>query len=159
MQIKALFHVAIKTSDLDRTRRFYADVLGLRVVKRPAFDFPGVWLAAPGDEDRPLIHVYAGDAAREADGAFATGSGVVDHISVLAAGFHRYRDKLARLGLNWRENVLPEVGLWQIFVHDPNQVMIELTFEAALEGIATPIVTPDRQYRPREIFFDQHAYA
>lgn len=159
MQIKALFHVAIKTSDLERTRRFYVDVLGLQVAKRPNFDFPGVWLAVPGGEDHPLIHVYAGDAAKEADGTFATGSGVVDHISVLAAGFDRYRYEFASRGLNWRENVVPEVGLWQIFVHDPNGVMIELTFEAALEGVATPTVTPSRQYRPRENFFDQQLYA
>jgi hypothetical protein len=36
-----LFHVAIKTNDLDATVKFYTDVLGMKLVHRPDFGFPG----------------------------------------------------------------------------------------------------------------------
>ena len=37
-------HVAVIVTDVDRARRFYAGVLGLREVPRPqSFDFPGAW--------------------------------------------------------------------------------------------------------------------
>jgi catechol 2,3-dioxygenase-like lactoylglutathione lyase family enzyme len=36
-------HVTIICSDLEATRRFYVDVLGMTEVARPAFKFPGLW--------------------------------------------------------------------------------------------------------------------
>ena len=40
----AIEHVNIYTSDVDRSRQFYAGVLGLKEVPRPDwFDFPGAW--------------------------------------------------------------------------------------------------------------------
>jgi catechol 2,3-dioxygenase-like lactoylglutathione lyase family enzyme len=38
--ISNLFHVAIKTNDLDATVRFYTEVLGLHKVARPDFGYP-----------------------------------------------------------------------------------------------------------------------
>jgi catechol 2,3-dioxygenase-like lactoylglutathione lyase family enzyme len=58
MQVTGLFHVAIKTNDLDATVKFYTEVLGMKLVHRPDFGFPGAWIAA-GD-DIPIIHIYAG---------------------------------------------------------------------------------------------------
>lgn len=36
-------HVTIICADLDATRRFYVDVLGMTEVPRPTFKFPGLW--------------------------------------------------------------------------------------------------------------------
>ena len=47
MQITGLFHVAIKTNDLDATVKFYTDVLGMTLAHRPDFGFPGAWIAGP----------------------------------------------------------------------------------------------------------------
>ena len=55
MQVTGLFHVAIKTNDLDATVKFYTEVLGMKLVHRPDFGFPGAWIAA-GD-DVPIIHI------------------------------------------------------------------------------------------------------
>src|SRR4051794_41823001 len=65
MQVTGLFHVAIKTNDLDATVKFYTEVLGMKLVHRPDFGFPGAWIAA-GD-DIPIIHIYAGGAPPGAD--------------------------------------------------------------------------------------------
>uniref|UniRef100_A0ACD5GPJ5 VOC family protein n=1 Tax=Desertifilum tharense IPPAS B-1220 TaxID=1781255 RepID=A0ACD5GPJ5_9CYAN len=40
MLITGLFHIAIKTNDLETTVRFYTEILGLRTVPRPDFGFP-----------------------------------------------------------------------------------------------------------------------
>ncbi len=37
MQVTGLFHVAIKTNDLDATVKFYTEVLGMKLVHRPDF--------------------------------------------------------------------------------------------------------------------------
>ena len=36
-------HVTIICADLDATRKFYVDLLGMAEVQRPAFAFPGFW--------------------------------------------------------------------------------------------------------------------
>ena len=38
-----LHHLLIPALDLDRSRAFYSDVLGLREIDRPNFKYPGLW--------------------------------------------------------------------------------------------------------------------
>jgi catechol 2,3-dioxygenase-like lactoylglutathione lyase family enzyme len=40
MATSGLHHVTVKTDDLDETRDFYRDVLGLKVGFRPELNFP-----------------------------------------------------------------------------------------------------------------------
>lgn len=154
----SLFHVAIKTRDLGVTRRFYVDVLGMTVDARPAIGFPGIWLRNTVPGGHALFHIYAGDAAREPDGSFATGTGVIDHVSLTACGYEEFRERFRRYGLRWRENILPDVGLWQLFVYDPSGVMLELTFTADAERIEQPQIAPEFRYHPRENFFHAEDY-
>lgn len=157
--ISNLFHIAIKSPDLAATTTFYCEILGLELAERPALDFDGVWLRTSTPHSDIIIHVYAGDAALEPDGRAAAGTGVIDHVSVSAQGYDGFRQRFMQWGLDWRENVLPEIGLWQLFVYDPSGVMLELTFSAACEDQDTPEVPSERQYRPREPFFAAEAYA
>ncbi|MEQ7007085.1 VOC family protein [Actinopolymorpha sp. B17G11] len=159
MQLSTLFHVAIKTADLGATRRFYVDLLGMAEDERPPLDFPGIWIRATCPGGLALFHIYAGDAATGPDGRVATGSGAVDHVSVVAHGYHGVRDRLAKAQVPWRENALPTIGTWQIFVHDPSGVLLELTFSAGAERTQQPTYPAERQYRPGEDFFDPTAYA
>jgi glyoxylase I family protein len=41
MEIVELHHVSLPTTDLERSRRFYAEVLELKEIPRPPFPFPG----------------------------------------------------------------------------------------------------------------------
>ena len=43
MQIESIHHVSLTVTDLERSRRFYQEMLGLREISRPAFNFPGAW--------------------------------------------------------------------------------------------------------------------
>jgi catechol 2,3-dioxygenase-like lactoylglutathione lyase family enzyme len=54
MGINVLHHVTVKTDDLEATRDFYRDVLGLEVGFRPDLDFSGYWLYCG---DVPVVHL------------------------------------------------------------------------------------------------------
>ena len=48
MPLGPLQHFTIEPSDLERTKDFYCDVLGLENGDRPPLDFPGYWLYSGG---------------------------------------------------------------------------------------------------------------
>ena len=58
MNVTQLNHTAIPVADLERSRRFYQQVLGLRPIPRPPFDFPGAWFALG---DGPELHLICRD--------------------------------------------------------------------------------------------------
>ena len=153
-----LFHIALRTGDLDATVRFYTEVLGMMVADRPPIGFPGAWLkpAQPGAD--AMIHIYAGDAARESDGSVQLGSGAIDHVSVVCQGYDEFRARFETFGLPYRENLVPATPLWQLFIYDPNGVQLELTFHAAAETRAEPQIPAARLYRARERWFDPAPY-
>jgi catechol 2,3-dioxygenase-like lactoylglutathione lyase family enzyme len=57
LDIELLHHVALTTSDLERSRAFYRDILGLVEIERPPFSFPGAWFQV-GDswQLRLIVH-------------------------------------------------------------------------------------------------------
>ena len=46
IQVKQIDHVTIVIADIESTRQFYVNVLGMDEVERPAFNFPGIWFQA-----------------------------------------------------------------------------------------------------------------
>ncbi len=153
-----LFHAAIKTADLHACVRFYTEVLGMVVADRPPIGFPGAWLKPAQAGADAIFHLYAGDAAKEADGTVQTGSAAIDHVSVVCQGYSDFKTQFEKFGLAYRENLVPATPLWQLFVHDPNGVQLELTFYAAAEREAPPVIKPERQYSARERWFHSEPY-
>jgi catechol 2,3-dioxygenase-like lactoylglutathione lyase family enzyme len=153
-----LFHTAIKTADLGATVRFYTEVLGMVVAERPPIPFPGAWLKPPQAGADASIHVYAGDAAKEADGSVQTGSSAIDHVSVVCQGYRDFQARFESFGLPYRENIVPATPFWQLFVYDPNGIQLELTFHAAAEPHAPPQISDERLYKPRERWFQPALY-
>lgn len=41
MKIEAIHHVSLGVTDLERSRQFYREILGLEEIARPPFNFPG----------------------------------------------------------------------------------------------------------------------
>ena len=153
-----LFHTAIKTADLDATVRFYTEVLGMVVAERPPIGFPGAWLKPAQAGADAIIHLYAGDAAKEADGSVQTGSSAIDHVSVVCQGYSDFKAQFEKFGLAYRENLVPATPLWQLFVYDPNGIQLELTFHAAAEREAAPVIARQRLYKARERWFQPDLY-
>jgi hypothetical protein len=61
-------------------------------------------------------------------------SGVVHHVAFASQGFDGMKTRLQSKGMEFDSRQVPGGDLWQIFVNDPNGVMIELNYEAAKEG-------------------------
>lgn len=153
-----LFHVAIKTDDLARTLAFWTRVMGLREVARPDFGYPGAWLACGQPGGQAIVHIYAGGPALGAAGALPRGTAAIDHLSLACTGYHAFLERFRAAGLDWREFLVPGTSLWQLFVHDPSGVQLELTFEGAIESGAPPDQSPARVYRAGESFYDPDRY-
>jgi catechol 2,3-dioxygenase-like lactoylglutathione lyase family enzyme len=121
MTIAGLDHITVNASDLDASRRFYVDVLGLRDGDRPAFDVPGIWLYAT---DHPIVHLVGG---RES-GAATTGP--FDHFALQAADLLGVVGRLKAADIAYELFVVPGLERRQVFVTDPDGVKIELNFAA-----------------------------
>ena len=46
MIANGVHHISFCVSDLDRSRRFYEEILGLAEIPRPDLGLPGVWYSA-----------------------------------------------------------------------------------------------------------------
>ena len=134
MPLLKLEHYLVLSDDIDRTRDFYRDVLGMREGFRPKLDFAGYWLYVG---DVPSIHIGEWKSyavwTKEAGIPISTraaSTGAVDHIAFNASGFDEMRARLQARGIAMNENLLDEIGLRQIFIYDPNGVPIELNFRS-----------------------------
>ncbi|MGJ5153899.1 MULTISPECIES: VOC family protein [unclassified Bradyrhizobium] len=127
VSVGVLDHFNIRTRNLAETVRFYEDVLGLENGARPNFAFPGAWMYSEG---RPVVHLVDISPTSEAQ---KPDSGVVHHVAFVSRGFAGMKARLAAKGMPFEARQVPGGELWQIFVRDPNGVMIELNYEAAKE--------------------------
>jgi len=132
MPVADINHVLVRTTDIDATKDFYVDVLGFEVLPRPKFPFPGYWLGVDGTA---LVHVglhgvenstlyYIGSP----ENAATDNAGVIDHVAFLATDPQAMIERFERLEVDYRPRFLPESELYQLFVKDPNGIMIELNF-------------------------------
>lgn len=158
MLITHLFHIAIKTPDLEATRRFYTELLGMELAPRPEMAFPGLWIKAPTLGGDAILHFYGGWAAKDRSGRVPLGTSAIDHVAIAAIGYYELRDRLKAAGLSYRENKVPEVPVWQIFVHDPSAVLLEISFNLDAERQAHPKISSKSQYKPGEVWFAADEY-
>src|SRR5213075_1191956 len=77
MSVSGMNHFTILTDDVERTVRFYGDVLGLKAGWRPPLNFPGAWLYVG---EQPIVHVIGGRPANELK------PGVIDHMAFTGHG-------------------------------------------------------------------------
>src|SRR5258708_3800327 len=156
--VYGLYHIAIKTSDLGATRKFWTDIIGLKEIPRPDFGYPGAWLGCPQPGGLGIIHVSAGGPALGPEGRAPNGTAAIDHVSLSCAGYRSYVSRFKAAGLDWRELIVPGTSLWQLFVYDPSGVQLELTFECGGEGEEKPDMSAVRKYAAGSSFFDNATY-
>ena len=109
----ALRHLALKSRDLDKTRRFYMECLGLR----EAFTHPGMlFLETPGGQD--LLNF------NEVAARFDPAAGGLDHfgLHVSRQRFPPLQKRLKAAGVK----VVGRRGRWSVYIRDPNGYTVEL---------------------------------
>jgi len=138
----SLNHFSIRSLEIEKTSAFFNQVLGLTIGPRPEFPFPGVWLYN-GDESswaNAVLHLIAIDKndpeglkkyLGDRDTSSLHGSGAVDHIAFFENGLEEKIQLLKTLKVPYRERTVPVLKLHQIFLDDPNGVVIELNYPAA----------------------------
>ena len=68
MNYQVIHHTAVNVTDLERSRRFYRDVLGLEEIARPPFDFPGAWFELTPEGQQVHLIVYPNATLRTGKG-------------------------------------------------------------------------------------------
>lgn len=124
MPVDALQHINLRSADIDRSRDFYVEVIGLAVGPRPPVASAGYWLYLGLV---PVIHLVQ----RPEGAPPRTGSGVVDHVAFHGVDFEGTRGRFSARGLAFDEAVIPRDGTRQLFVYDPDGIKIELNFDAS----------------------------
>lgn len=147
MAVRRLDHYNVLTTSLQGTLAFYADVLEMKVGPPPSGDtVRGAWIY--DDEGSPIVHVQAVDPAR-AEVKFAdirrrlgsmigplslerlNGSGTVEHLALQCDDYERVKQRCEDRGIPLRTNLVERTGTRQIFICDPNGIVLELNFPKA----------------------------
>ncbi len=119
-------HVTIICADLEATRRFYVEVLGMTEVSRPAFKFPGLWFQVGN------VQIHATQASAEAGQAGWADRGN----KIVSRGHHlafRVNDVTKALELVQVHGVRvasplqqrPD-GYKQLYLYDPDGHLVEI---------------------------------
>jgi glyoxylase I family protein len=134
VEIRALHHVTLTATDLERSRRFYREILGLREIDRPPFPFPGTWFeVAAGQQLHLIVH----------EGATLRGEKGIDtrdnHFAIRVADYtaaldflrsRGYREDAGGLDLmKMRLQPRGTAGFPQIYILDPDRHVIEINAE------------------------------
>ncbi len=127
-----LNHINIRAIDLEDTRDFYADVIGLKEGFRPPFPSHGYWMYAG---DMPIIHI----SSQEPDSPPRTnpdgmGKGL-DHFAMWGSGLADQLATLEKHGVEYAKRLAGGGSVIQVFFNDPNGVQIELGFKPEAEGV------------------------
>jgi len=138
-----LEHYNFKTSRLAETVKFYTEVLGLTEGFYPVELGPGAWLYdATGtavahiqsiteeifEEVRERTRIRLGTLRKPIELAELHGTGAIDHIAFSCTGFEEFRAKLDRMEIPYTEAVVVAAAVRQLFVVDPNGIILELNF-------------------------------
>ncbi|HET7268877.1 MAG TPA: VOC family protein [Oleiagrimonas sp.] len=130
--VQGLGHINLRANAdlIERLRRFYIDVIGLKEGPRPTFrsGSKGFWLYAG---ETAVVHLSIdrdGDASPLATGHF-------NHIAFDCTGLDATRTRLDDWSIPYSTSIVDERHQVQLFLTDPAGLRIELTF-------TTPSCTP-----------------
>ena len=113
MEFAGVHHVSLNVGDLEQTARFYTEILGLKVLPRPDFGFPGMWLDAGAQQ----IHLIQVDQHAAPEG---------QHFALRVEDGDAAARELTGKGVKGRGPFeIPGAGR-QCFLRDPSGNLIEL---------------------------------
>ncbi|MDQ1912010.1 VOC family protein [Paenibacillus sp. GD4] len=123
--VEGLHHVSITVSDLERSKTFYREVIGLQEIARPPFDFPGAWFAMGAAGQQLHLIVHEGETRRQS--GIDTRDG---HMAIRVSSYKATRAWLDRQGVAYEARPRAKAGFPQIYVLDPDHNIIEFNAEA-----------------------------
>ena len=124
MAVTGMNHFTIVTDELEKTVRFYQELLELKTGYRPPMSFPGAWMYC---DDEPVLHIIDKGVLP------AEKTGILDHMAFSATNLSGTLATLKSRSLAYDLRRQQETDVWQLFFHDPNGARVELDFEAGEE--------------------------
>jgi catechol 2,3-dioxygenase-like lactoylglutathione lyase family enzyme len=132
VRVDAIDHINIRTPDVIGTGRFFADMLAMTVTPSPGNSDPAraAWIC---DADgRAVVHLATYDILYpwedRAPETPSGGSGRLHHVAFRCTNYAATTDRLMAKSVAFRRNEVPQVGLRQLFVEEPNGILLELNF-------------------------------
>lgn len=126
LSVHAIDHIAVVCKDMEASRHFYQDVLGMEAVPRPNFPFPGLWFQAGSTQ----IHVIM-----ESEEAGPAGSGESRGTMPQRGTHFAFEvDSCAEANRILTENRIEIVagpqsrpdGFQQLYIADPDGYLVEI---------------------------------
>jgi len=131
MHIQLLHHISVPVRDLERSRQFYREILGLQEIPRPNFPFGGAWFRIADGQELHLIQEHTNATYREGK-AIDPGD---HHFAIRVHSFGETVEFLRAKGyredpdaglMELRVSPRPVTGYPQIYILDPDRHLIEI---------------------------------
>jgi catechol 2,3-dioxygenase-like lactoylglutathione lyase family enzyme len=124
IQYKELHHVSLTVTDLERAKHFYSNILCLKEIQRPDFDFPGAWYEIEGQQLH-LIELPSSQTIRQ-DKRISSREG---HFALKVMDYNETLNWLKEKEVELLEKPNSISGFAQIFCADPDGNLIELNVD------------------------------
>jgi len=118
LEILDLNHVALHVQDVEESCRFYAEILDLPRISRPAFTFPGAWFGIGPIQQLHLIGERTQPVVSEPRG---------NHFAMRVSSIREAEADLHAKKVSFAGPKQRPDGMWQIFLKDPDGHVVELT--------------------------------
>lgn len=126
IRVRQIDHVTLVVQELERSRRFYEDVLGMEAAQRPGFRFPGLWFRAGAT----LVHLIEAHAESGPAEFFVPEQCLISrthHFAFEVDDAHAAVARLTELGIPLVDGPkLRPDGPTQIYIQDPDRHLVEL---------------------------------
>ena len=124
--IEGLDHINLRTGQLDAMVAWYGEVLGMHSGPRPDFGFPGAWVYAG---DQALVHLVEALPPPTDPGKDLK----LEHGAFRAAGLKAFLARLEARGEEYRLVRIPDFGILQVNVWDPDGNHLHIDFALSEE--------------------------
>lgn len=127
VRVRTIDHVTVIVKDLEASRKFYVDALGMDEVPRPDFSFAGSWFQAGNTQIHLILEHPESSAAGMSVAADKMASTRTHHFAFEVENAHLAAERMHELGVPVvaGPKSRPD-GAVQVFVTDPDGHVIEL---------------------------------
>lgn len=124
--VRTIDHITLVVADLEKSRWFYSDVLGMQEVERPSFGFPGLWFQA----GKTQIHMNT-DSPEAGPAGMPPFEGSMPsrgfHYAFEVDDCHAAAKQLEELGIIIVTGPRARPDGWiQLYIYDPDGHLVEI---------------------------------